>query len=152
MKKAPVIVINASLEAELSVLSPEEQIEFLQELEARQSGLDKLIAAGHTLLDLETFYTAGPKESRAWSVRKNATAPQAAGVIHTDFESPLFARRLFAQVIILNIMERLASKAGKWRLEGKELPSSGWRYSSYSCKCIAHHYRLTNINRNFSPI
>jgi GTP-binding protein YchF len=120
-KKAPVIIINASLEAELSVLSPEEQTEFLQELGLKQSGLDKLIAAGHTLLDLETFYTAGPKESRAWSVRKNATAPQAAGVIHTDFESHFIrAEVIRASDYIEHHGEAGVKKAGKWRLEGKE--------------------------------
>ena len=84
---------------------------------------------------------------------ENATAPQAAGVIHTDFESHFIrAEVIRASDYIEHHGEAGVKKAGKWRLEGKDYQVQGWRYSSYSCKCIAHHYRLTNINENFSPI
>lgn len=120
-KGRPIVVINASLEAELSVLSKEEQNEFLSELGLHQSGLDRLISAGHQLLDLETFYTVGPKEARAWSIRKQATAPQAAGVIHSDFEKHFIRAEVMRSKDYIELNgEAGVKKAGKWRLEGKE--------------------------------
>lgn len=120
-KKCPLVIINASLEAELSVLSKKEQAEFLSELGLNESGLDRLISAGHQLLDLETFYTVGPKEARAWSIKKNATAPQAAGVIHSDFEQHFIRAEVMRSHDYIELNgEAGVKKAGKWRLEGKE--------------------------------
>lgn len=120
-KNAPVVIVNAGLEAELSVLSDEEKKEFLLELGLQSSGLDQLIETGHKMLGLETFYTVGPKEARAWTMRKNTTAPQAAGTIHTDFESHFIRAEVIAsQDYITHEGEAGAKKAGTWKLEGKE--------------------------------
>lgn len=85
-EKSPIIYISAKLEAELADLSPEEAADYLKEAGIEQSGLDKLIVAGYKLLDLITFLTSGEPETRAWTVKRGAVAPQAASVIHTDFE------------------------------------------------------------------
>jgi ribosome-binding ATPase YchF (GTP1/OBG family) len=120
-KGRPVICVNAALEAELSSLSREEQKEFMAELGIERSGLDQLIATGHQLLGLETFYTVGPKEARAWTMRKNTTAPRAAGIIHTDFEKHFIRAEVIAcQDYIEHQGEAGAKKAGVWKLEGKE--------------------------------
>ncbi len=118
---AVVVPICASIEADLAGLNYEEKQEFLQELGLTESGLDRLIAAGYKLLGLETYFTAGVKEVRAWTIPIGATAPQAAGKIHTDFEKG-FIR---AEIIGFNDFieykgEQGAKDAGKWRLEGKE--------------------------------
>ncbi len=118
---AQVVPVCAGIEAELAGLEPEEQAEFLAELGVTESGLALLIRAGYDLLGLQTFFTAGPKEVRAWTVKKGARAPQAAGRIHTDFERG-FIR---AQVIAFDDYlacggEQGAREAGKLRMEGKD--------------------------------
>ncbi|MFU8832675.1 MAG: redox-regulated ATPase YchF [Wenzhouxiangella sp.] len=116
-----VVVLCAAMEAELSELSPEDQSEFLAELGQTEPGLNRLIRAGYELLDLLTFFTAGEKEVRAWTVRKGATAPQAAGRIHTDFEKGFIRAEVtaFSDYIACN-GETGAKAAGKLRLEGRD--------------------------------
>jgi len=116
-----VVPISAAIEAELSGMSAEDKKEFLREMGLDEPGLNRVIRAGYALLGLQTYFTVGPKEVRAWTVRVGATAPQAAGVIHTDFERG-FIR---AEVIAFEDFVRLggesgAKEAGKLRLEGKE--------------------------------
>jgi GTP-binding protein YchF len=118
---ARVVTISAAIEAEVAQLPDEEAKEFLADLGLEEPGLDKLIRAGYELLHLITYFTVGPKETRAWTVHKGAKAPQAAGVIHTDFERG-FIR---AQTIAYNDFVTLggevpAKEAGKARDEGKE--------------------------------
>jgi len=118
---AIVVPVCAAIEAEISQLDEADRADFLEELGLKEPGLDRVIRAGYKLLGLQTFFTAGPKEVRAWTVRAGATAPQAAGVIHTDFERG-FIR---AEVIAFNDYlagkgEAGAKEAGKLRLEGKE--------------------------------
>ena len=118
---APVVAISAKLESEIAGLEDEEKQMFLADMGMTEPGLDRLIHATYDLLGLQTYFTAGEKEVRAWTVRKGATAPQAAGVIHTDFEKG-FIR---AEVIAFDDYVRLggeakAKEAGKMRLEGKE--------------------------------
>jgi hypothetical protein len=120
-ENAEVVVICAAMEAEIAELEDEEKAVFLAELNLTEPGLDRLIHAGYKLLHLETYFTAGVKEVRAWTIPVGATAPQAAGVIHTDFEKG-FIR---AEVISYNDYiqyrgEAGAKEAGKWRLEGKD--------------------------------
>jgi ribosome-binding ATPase len=118
---ALVVPVCAAIEAEIAQLAESERAEFLAELGLKEPGLDRVIRAAYTLLGLETFFTAGPKEVRAWTVRVGASAPQAAGVIHTDFE------RGFIRAEVISFADYLAGKgeagardAGKLRLEGKE--------------------------------
>lgn len=118
---AVVVPVCATLEAELSELNDEDKLEFLAELELTESGLDRLINAGYGLLSLQTFFTAGPKEVRAWTVAIGATAPQAAGRIHTDFERGFIRAEVIAyDDYIACGGETGAKEAGKWRLEGKD--------------------------------
>ena len=113
--------VCASLEAELAVLEEDEKAEYLKEMGLEEPGLNRIIRAGHALLGLQTFFTAGPKEVRAWTVRKGATAPQAAGVIHTDFERGFIRAEVIAfDDFIAYRGEQGAKEAGKWRLEGKD--------------------------------
>jgi ribosome-binding ATPase len=116
-----VVPVCAAIEAEIAQLDEGERAEFLAELGLREPGLNRVIRAAYRLLGLETFFTAGPKEVRAWTVRIGATAPQAAGVIHTDFE------RGFIRAEVIAFADYLAGKgeagardAGKLRLEGKD--------------------------------
>jgi ribosome-binding ATPase len=118
---AVVVAVCAAIEAEISQLDEADRIEFLAELGLKEPGLDRVIRGAYRLLGLQTFFTAGEKEVRAWTVRAGATAPQAAGAIHTDFERG-FIR---AEVIGFNDYitgkgEAGAKEAGKLRLEGKE--------------------------------
>lgn len=118
---AVVVPICNKLEAEIAELDDEEKTEFLADLGMEEPGLDRVIRAGYELLGLQTYFTAGVKEVRAWTVKIGATAPKAAAVIHTDFERG-FIR---AEVIAYNDFvqyngENGAKDAGKWRLEGKE--------------------------------
>ena len=120
-ENAPVIAICAALEAEISDLSDEDKKLFLADAGMEEPGLDRVIRGAYSLLGLETYFTAGEKEVRAWTIPIGATAPQAAGVIHTDFEKG-FIR---AEVIAFNDYvalkgEQGAKEAGKMRLEGKE--------------------------------
>jgi ribosome-binding ATPase len=118
---AEVVVLCAALEAELAELSPEDQAEFLAELGQTEPGLHRLIRAGYQLLDLLTFFTAGPKEVRAWTVRKGSTAPQAAGRIHTDFEKGFIRAEVTAYADYIACQgESGAKAAGKLRLEGRD--------------------------------
>ncbi len=120
-ENAEVVVLCAAMEAELAELEPEEQAEFLTELGQDEPGLNRLIRAGYALLDLLTFFTAGPKEVRAWTVRKGASAPQAAGRIHTDFQKGFIRAETtaFADYVACN-GEAGAKAAGKLRLEGRD--------------------------------
>jgi hypothetical protein len=118
---ATAVVVSAAMEAELAQLDPEEQREFLEEMGESEPGLHRLIRAGYRLLDLLTFFTAGPKEVRAWTVKRGATAPQAAGRIHTDFEKGFIRAEVTAyDDFVACGGESGAKSAGKLRLEGKE--------------------------------
>jgi GTP-binding protein YchF len=118
---AVVVPICASIESDLAELNGAEKQEFLQELGLDSPGLDRLIAAGYKLLGLETYFTAGVKEVRAWTIPINATAPQAAGKIHTDFEKGFIRAEVIAFDDFIKYKgEQGAKDAGKWRLEGKE--------------------------------
>lgn len=120
-ENAQVVVICASIEADIAELSEDEKEIFMAELNLTEPGLDRLIHAGYKLLNLETYFTAGVKEVRAWTVHKYATAPQAAGVIHTDFEKGFIRAEVIAYEDFIKFNgEAGAKEAGKWRLEGKE--------------------------------
>jgi GTP-binding protein YchF len=117
---AEVIPVCAKLEEDIIDLSEEEKKEFLQEVGLSETGLDRLIRAGHDLLGLQTYFTAGVKEVRAWTVHKGATAPQAAAVIHTDFEKGFIRAEVIAYEDFVKYKgEQGAKEAGKLRLEGK---------------------------------
>jgi ribosome-binding ATPase YchF (GTP1/OBG family) len=116
-----VVPVCAAIEAEIAQLDEHERAEFLSELGLAEPGLNRVIRAAYRLLGLETFFTAGPKEVRAWTVRAGATAPQAAGVIHTDFERGFIRAEVIAFTdYIAGKGEAGAREAGKLRLEGKE--------------------------------
>lgn len=118
---AEVVAICNKLEAEIAELEDEEKLEFLQDLGMEEPGLDRVIRSGYKLLGLQTYFTAGVKEVRAWTVRQGATAPQAAAVIHTDFEKGFIRAEVIAyDDFIAHNGENGAKEAGKWRLEGKE--------------------------------
>ena len=118
---AEVVVICNKLEAEIAELEDDEKMEFLADLGMTEPGLDRVIRAGYRLLGLQTFFTAGPKEVRAWTVRQKATAPKAAAVIHTDSEKGFIRAEVTAfDDFIAGRGEPGAKEAGKWRLEGKE--------------------------------
>jgi GTP-binding protein YchF len=109
------------VEHELATLEEEEQEEYLELLGMDEPVLNKIILAGYKLLNLETFFTSGPKESRAWTIRKNSLAPQAAGVIHTDFERGFIKAEVISYEDFMNCGgESGAKKDGKLRLEGKD--------------------------------
>jgi ribosome-binding ATPase len=118
---AEVVAICNKLEAEIAELEDEERAEFLSDLGMDEPGLDRVIRAGYRLLGLQTYFTAGPKEARAWTVRRGASAPNAAGVIHTDFEKGFIRAEVIGyEDYIAGNGEAGAKEAGKWRLEGKE--------------------------------
>lgn len=118
---APVVAICAKIEAEMSEMEDEDRDMFLQELGLEEPGLNRLIRAGFKLLGLQTYFTAGVKEVRAWTVRVGATAPQAAGVIHGDFERGFIRAQTIAfDDFIAFKGEQGAKDAGKMRAEGKE--------------------------------
>jgi GTP-binding protein YchF len=117
---AEVVVISAAIEAELARLPEQERAEFLSSLGLEEPGLNRVIRSAYKLLGLKTFYTAGPKEVRAWTVRRDATAPQAAGAIHTDFERGFIRAEVIAyDQYIARRGEQGAREAGELRLEGK---------------------------------
>jgi len=117
---AEAVVISAAIEAELARLSPAERDEFLHDLGLAEPGLNRVIRAAYRLLGLKTFFTAGPKEVRAWTVPSNATAPQAAGAIHTDFERGFIRAEVIGYDDYVTLGgEHGAREAGKLRLEGK---------------------------------
>ena len=120
-ENAEVVAICNKLEAEIAELEDAEKMEFLQDLCMEEPGLDRVIRAGYQLLGLQTYFTAGVKEVRAWTVKIGATAPEAAAVIHTDFEKGFIrAESVAYSDFIDNRGENGAKEAGKWRLEGKE--------------------------------
>jgi GTP-binding protein YchF len=117
---ACVMPVCAGIEAEIALLDEQDRQEFLQELGLKESGLDQVIRAGYSLLDLLTFFTAGEREVRAWTVRSGSTAPQAAGRIHTDFERGFIRAEVTAYDDYINLGgEQGAKEKGKLRLEGK---------------------------------
>ena len=120
-KNKTVVELSGSIEMEIAGIDKEDQLEFLKEYGLEESGLNKMIRSAYKILNLETFFTAGPKEIRAWSIPKGASAPNAAGVIHTDFE------RGFIKAEVYNIEDLIEFKneeniksAGKLRQEGKD--------------------------------
>ena len=121
LQRGETVVISAQIESDLIDLSPDEAQQFLSELGVKESGVGALIRATYHLLGLRTYFTAGEKEARAWTIHAGDTAPQAAGVIHTDFEKGFIK----AEVVSYEDLSRLGSvaaarDAGKYRLEGKE--------------------------------
>ena len=120
-ESAELVVICNKLEAEIAELDDEERAEFLGDLGMEAPGLDRVIRAGYRLLDLQTYFTAGPKEARAWTVRNGVSAPQAAGVIHTDFEKGFIKAEVIGyEDYVQYDGESGAKGAGRLRLEGKE--------------------------------
>ena len=118
---AEIVTVCAALEEELSQLDDEDQQEFLDDLGLSEPGLNRVIRAGYEMLSLQTFFTAGPKEVRAWTVSIGATAPQGAGRIHTDFERGFIRAEVVGyDDYVAGNGESGAKEAGKWRLEGKE--------------------------------
>ncbi len=118
---ASAVVISAAIEAEVAQLPDDEELEFLASMGLDEPGLDKLIRAGYDLLHLITYFTAGPKETRAWTIVKGTKAPQAAGVIHTDFERGFIRAQTIAYNDFVTLGGEVAAKeAGKARDEGKE--------------------------------
>ncbi|WGH79588.1 redox-regulated ATPase YchF [Jannaschia ovalis] len=114
------VVISAAIEEEIAQLSPEEAAEFLAEMGLEEPGLDRLIRAGYALLHLETYFTVGPKEARAWTIRAGTSAPRAAGVIHGDFEKGFIRAETIAYDDFVGLGgEQAAKEAGKMRAEGK---------------------------------
>ncbi len=120
-EQAQVVPVCASIEAEIVQLEDEEKADFLSEMNLTEPGLNRVIRAGYDLLGLQTFFTAGEKEVRAWTVKQGATAPNGAGRIHTDFEKGFIRAEVIAyDDYIEHSGESGAKDAGKWRLEGKE--------------------------------
>ena len=120
-ENAVVVVICNKLESEIAELDDDERAEFLEDLGMEEAGLDRVIRAGYELLNLQTYFTAGVKEVRAWTVKVGATAPEAAAVIHTDFQKGFIRAEVIAyDDFIANKGEQGAKDAGRWRLEGKD--------------------------------
>jgi GTP-binding protein YchF len=118
---APVVAVCAAIEAEIADLDDADKAEFLADLGMEESGLDRVIRAGYKLLGLQTYFTAGVKEVRAWTIHQGDTAPQAAGVIHTDFERGFIRAQTIAYEDFVQFKgESGAKEAGKMRAEGKE--------------------------------
>jgi GTP-binding protein YchF len=115
-----VVALCNQIEAEIAQLDESEKAEFLEAIGMEEPGLNRVIRAGYALLGLQTYFTAGVKEVRAWTVKKGASAPQAAGVIHTDFEKGFIRAEVIAYDDFVGYKgEAGAKEAGKWRLEGK---------------------------------
>ena len=120
-ENAELVIVCAAIEAEIALLDDADKGEFLADLGLEEPGLNRVIRAGYQLLGLQTYFTAGEKEVRAWTVKIGATAPQAAGVIHTDFEKGFIRAEVVAYDDYVALQgEARAKEAGKWRLEGKE--------------------------------
>ncbi len=120
-ENAGAIVVSAAIESEVAALPKEERAEFLETIGLKETGLARVIFAGYGLLDLVTFFTVGPKETRAWTVPRGARAPQAAGVIHTDFEKGFIRSETIGYDDYIACKGEVGAKdAGKMRLEGKE--------------------------------
>ncbi len=119
--ESEIVVISAKIEAELAHLDESERALYLNELGLEEPGLNRLIAAGYRLLGLITYFTAGPQETRAWTITKGTTAPGAAGVIHSDFEKGFIRAETIAYRDFVALGgESGAKEAGKMRLEGKD--------------------------------
>jgi hypothetical protein len=120
-QNAPIVAICASIESEIADLDDADKTEFLADMGMQEPGLDRLIRAAYKLLGLQTYFTAGVKEVRAWTIHVGDTAPQAAGVIHTDFERGFIRAQTIAfDDYIAHKGETGAKEAGKMRAEGKE--------------------------------
>ncbi|NOY73201.1 MAG: redox-regulated ATPase YchF [Gammaproteobacteria bacterium] len=118
---ASVVPVCAAIEADIVELADEDKAEFLADLGLEEPGLNRVIRAGYELLNLQTYFTAGVKEVRAWTIKKGATAPQSAGVIHTDFEKGFIRAETIAYKDFVQYQgEAGAKEAGKWRSEGKD--------------------------------
>jgi len=118
---ASIVAVCAAIESEIVQLDEEDKADFLAEMNLEEPGLNRVIRAGYALLGLQTFFTAGEKEVRAWTVKEGATAPQGAGRIHTDFEKGFIRAEVVGyDDYVANGGEGGAKEAGKWRLEGKE--------------------------------
>jgi len=118
---AAMVVVSAAIEAEVSQLPQEDRTEFLDGLGLKDAGLDRVIAAGYGLLGLRTYFTVGPKETRAWTITAGTRAPQAAAVIHNDFERGFIAAATVAYADFIACGGEAGAKdAGKLRVEGKE--------------------------------
>ena len=121
IKKITVIKISASIESQISELGDEDRREYINSLGLKQPGLNTLITEGYNILDLITYFTSGPKETRAWKIKKNTLAPESAGKIHTDFEKGFIRAETINYDELINFSSYLDAKdAGKIRLEGKE--------------------------------
>ena len=119
-KGARAVVVSAAIEAEIAQMAADDRVEFLETLGLADSGLDRVIRAGYDLLGLITYFTAGPKETRAWTIVQGTTAPQAAGVIHGDFERGFIAAETIAYEDYVALGgEQGAKEAGRMRVEGK---------------------------------
>ncbi|HEY5757807.1 MAG TPA: redox-regulated ATPase YchF [Steroidobacter sp.] len=120
-ENSEVVAVCAAIEAEIAQLEEADRADFLKDIGLEEPGLNRVIRAGYKLLGLQTYFTAGPKEARAWTVRVGATAPQAAGVIHTDFEKGFIRAEVIAFDDYVSLKgEQGAKENGKLRLEGKE--------------------------------
>ena len=120
-ENSEVVPICNKIESEIAELEDDEKAEFLEELGLAEAGLDRVIRAGYALLGLQTYFTAGVKEVRAWTIPVGATAPQSAGKIHTDFEKGFIRAEVIAFDDFVTLGgEQAAKDAGKWRLEGKD--------------------------------
>jgi ribosome-binding ATPase len=120
-EKAPVVPISAAIESQIADMSDEDKKIFLDDMGMKEPGLARVIRAAYSLLGLQTYFTAGPKEVRAWTVRAGATAPQAAGVIHTDFERGFIRAEIIGfEDFVAHGGEQGAKEAGKLRVEGKD--------------------------------
>ena len=120
-ENAEVVLICNKIESEIAELEDDEKSEFLEELGLSEAGLNRVIRAGYALLGLQTYFTAGVKEVRAWTIPVGATAPQSAGKIHTDFEKGFIRAEVIAFDDFVTLSgEQAAKDAGKWRLEGKD--------------------------------
>jgi ribosome-binding ATPase len=118
---AKAVVVSAKIESEIAVLPPEEQKDYLDAIGLTEPGLNRVIRTGYELLDLVTYFTVGPKEARAWTITKGMRAPQAAGVIHSDFEKGFIRSETIAYGDYVGLNgEAGAKEAGKFRLEGKD--------------------------------
>jgi len=118
---APVVPVSAAIESQIADMPDEDKKLFLEDMGMEEPGLNRVIRAAYALLGLQTYFTAGPKEVRAWTVRAGATAPQAAGVIHTDFERGFIRAEVASYDDFVACRGELGAKeAGKLRLEGKD--------------------------------
>ena len=120
-RNSEIVAVSAAIESEVAQLAPEDRPEFLETLGLDEPGLNRVIRAGYSLLGLITFLTAGPKETRAWTIRRGAKGPEAAGAIHSDFEKHFIRAEVMAYDVIDSIgSEAKVKAAGKLRIEGKE--------------------------------